>query len=219
METERKYLNADFSRIRGRLVSLPAQTEGPHFETNIVLDKPDHSLRAAKSLLRLRRQQWPGRERHILTFKCVSKESAQFRNVKAREEFETEIALGQAMLAILGGLGYAPVARYEKMRQSWRLNLPEGKCDIDLDTLPFGEIVEIEAPPGIIDHVAALLGVDKCEISLKNYYELNQEWREARNLPPASDILFDQQEKNRLMELLGLPGQACPPPPCSSPYL
>lgn len=206
METERKYLDVDFSFIREKLQALGAETSGPHFESNIVMDTLDLSLRKAKSLLRLRTQQWTDRVRYRLTFKCLSQSAvaAGHANVKAREEFETEIASRQEMLAILVSLGFVPTARYEKVRESWRLAMPDGLCEIDLDILPFADIMEIEAEPALIDHVARLLGVDKYKISLKNYYELNQEWREVKNLPPASDILFDQQEKKRILASLGL---------------
>jgi len=206
VETERKYLGANFLEIRNILESLRAVTEGAHYEGNIVLDTPEHSLRAAGSLLRLRRQLWAHGEKFKLTYKCLPSEAEMkaLRHVKAREEFEVEISDGAMMLKIFEMLGYRQAVFYEKVRESWRLTLQGVSCEIDLDTLPFGRVVEIEAPPEIIARAASALALDKCRISLKNYYELNQEWRKAKRLPFSADMYFDKEEKEHIFAILGL---------------
>lgn len=206
VETERKYLGADFFAVRSILAEYGAITEGAHFESNTVLDTAGNDLWKEGSLLRLRRQVWPGREIFRLTFKCLpdNQESGTPLNVKMREEYELEIPDGAAMLTILRKLGYMPAAFYEKTREAWRLNLRDGSCEVDMDTLPFGEVLEIEGEPALIDEAASLLGIDKCKISLTNYHDLHQEWRRENNLSPAKDILFEQEEKKRIFARLGL---------------
>lgn len=202
METERKYLGVAFSKLRAPIEKFCAPRLSRHLETNIILDNDSQSLRKAGSLLRLRRQKWPWEERFWLTYKYVSRESrlAEEEGVKAREEIELYIPDGPAMLAVFNGLGYNQAFFYEKFREAWDIYVLPGDCVVDLDILPFGEFVEIEGEPDEIDRAQKLLGLDKYEISLKNYYELNREWRAANNLPEGGDILFDAAEKDRIFK-------------------
>lgn len=206
LETERKYLGADFQALRASLLNIGAVTDGSHFESNAVLDTPKLELAARGGLLRLRRQQWPDHEKFRLTFKCKPdfglKEAVQ--GVKAREELEMEIPDLDMMREILDRLGFRQVAAYEKIRESWRFAIAGGLCEADLDMLVFGNVVELEAKPEVIDAAARTLGLDKCESSTKNYHELNMEWRKANKMPFSANILFDQEEKKRIYRSLGL---------------
>lgn len=207
METERKYLNADLDALRSRLVMLGAKSPGPHFESNVLYDTPDGELFKNRRLLRLREQEWPDHKKSVLTYKypCANP-AALAGQVKAREELELELGDGAIMAAILLKLGYREAGRYEKRRESWRFQ-PEGAdaiYHIDMDTLPFGDVVEIEGDPGGMDAVASALGLDKREISLKTYHELNQEWRKARGLSATGDLLFERDVKSRIRNALGL---------------
>ena len=69
LETERKYLGVDFGRLRLALTASGAEDLGAHFESNVVYDTPELSLCAARKLLRVRTQEWPGKTRHVLTLK------------------------------------------------------------------------------------------------------------------------------------------------------
>lgn len=205
METERKYLEPDFADLRKRLNALGATTAGPHFEINILFDTPDLALYHNRRLLRLRNQEWPGKSQALLTYKAPPPASERFKSVKAAIEIETKIEDAANMALILDALGYQAVARYEKVRESWRLELDGHNYAIELDTLPIGRFVEIEGPPCAMDEVAASLGLDKRKISLKNYHVLNQEWRRKNGLAESRDLLFEAGEKTRLRLSLGLP--------------
>lgn len=204
LELERKYLGVDFGRLRARLAELGARTDGPHFEANVVFDTSELALLKAGRLLRLREREWPGRSDCQLTFKAPPSDGDWARmSVKARIELETGIGSPGAMFEMLRRLGYAPVARYEKARESWHLDW-RGPSSIELDRLPFGGVVEIEAGADALDGLERLLEVDKCEKSLKTYHELNQEWRAAQGLPEQADLLFAPEERQRLRAALGL---------------
>ncbi|MBD5642235.1 MAG: class IV adenylate cyclase [Desulfovibrio sp.] len=203
IESERKYLGASRPSLRRLLKSLGAISEGLHFESNVVFDTSGHSLLAAGKLLRLRSQEWPDRRCAILTFKRPAPGQAL---VKTREELETGIGDGRVLAAILSGLGFRPVARYEKLREQWHFaqgSAWDALC-VDLDTLPFGFVVEIEGAPGDIDRLAQALALDKNGISLKTYHELNQEWRRSEGLPASSDLLFEARARRRLRTAIGL---------------
>lgn len=209
METERKYLDADFEKLKKLLLGLNAISKGPHFESNIIYDTPELKLYHEDRLLRLRLQEWRNKSHNLLTFKYPPAKNSDSctcfsgKNVKAREELELEIGDGALMGAILAQLGYLPVAKYEKVRESWLLDYGS-RFEIELDLLPFGQVVEIEGDPAGMDSLAQMLGLDKSKISLKTYHELNQEWRKANGLAKSADLLFKPDQRIRLRADLGL---------------
>ena len=208
LEIERKYLGVDFDRLRRALVEAGAEDLGTHFESNVVVDTPDLSLWTSRRLLRVRSQEWPGRTRHVLTLKLPVASPA--RGFKAREERELEVESGAMMLGVLAGLGFTASARYEKVRSVWRLAGEDGgeAVLVELDELPFCQVVEVEGAPAALDAVAGRLGLDKHEISTKSYHALHQEWRSAQGLPPERSFVFGPEERSRVRRRLGLPGEA-----------
>ena len=208
LETERKYLGADFGRLRLALAAAGAEDLGAHFESNVVYDTPELSLCAAGKLLRVRSQEWPGRTRHVLTLKLPVAASGAF---KAREERELQVESAAVMGSVLEGLGFVAAARYEKVRSVWRMACEapgSAPMLVELDELPFARVVELEGPPAALDAVAALLGLDKHEISTKSYHALHQEWRGAQGLPPERSFVFGPEERHVLRRRLGLPDEA-----------
>lgn len=201
LETERKYLDVRLAALRERLSALGAACAGAHFESNIIYDTPRRRLLREGRLLRLRLMEWPGKSACVMTFKLPAQGCT---GVKAREELETAVGSLETAGQILEHLGYRPLARYEKLREGWRLALGQGAAEIDLDHLPFGEVAEIEAPPELINQAARALGLDNFKISSKTYHELNQEWRAANNLPPQMGFEFAPAERQRLRAALGL---------------
>jgi len=87
---------------------------------------------------------------------------------KTRVEIETEVGDYDAAFSILTALGYTPVWRYEKYRESFRLE----DVSVTLDHTPIGDFVEIEGPAPAIRPAAGRLGFDWTERSLKTYREL-----------------------------------------------
>ena len=203
LEIERKYLHVDMKALRQALVDNGAHCLGAHFESNRVFDAGNALLESGR-LLRLRTQEWPDRTRHLLTLKLPAAEAGNF---KRREERETLVADGEALCSILTGLGYAVTARYEKVREPWRM----GAVEIELDVLPFAEVVELEGPEEEIVSVAARLHLDSAEISAKSYHELHQDWLRQHNRPPRFSFVFDAARRADWRERLGLPRDAFDP--------
>ncbi|MDR2851195.1 MAG: class IV adenylate cyclase [Desulfovibrio sp.] len=197
LETERKYLAADFAALRARLENCGARSSGVHFEHNKIFDTPDNKLFARNLMLRLRTQYQKEHKRSLLTFKGPEREREQF---KVREEHETEIADPQAISCILEGLGYQVRARYEKIREIWRWQ----DVEIALDTLPFLQAVELEGEKEGIIAAALQLELDKAHLSVKNYHQLHQEWLARHHMPPALSFVFQEDERPALMRRLGM---------------
>lgn len=205
LEVERKYLNVDFELLRRNLQEQGAESAGAHFESNLVFDTPAGQLRESRRLLRLRTQEWPGRTRHLLTLKLPVPHSEHF---KVREERELEIADGAAMQGLLKGLGYGVSARYEKIREPWRLD----DVEVELDILPFARIVEMEGLAAHISRAQERLGLDNAQISTKTYHQLHQDWRLRHSLPPDLSFVFGKEQNQLWRHRLGLACDAAPQP-------
>ncbi len=198
IEIEKKYLGADFGQLPGKLRELRAKSFGAHFETNIMFDFPGNSLFAQKKLVRLRKNEWPDRAECILT--CKGPARIELEGMKSREEIECGLQDATRMREILLAIGLVEVARYEKIRQSFEL----WGAKIELDTVPFGKVVEIEAGPEAFGALEKALGRDKCETSSKSYHELHQQWRVQNRLEPDASFVFPEKIRQKERQGIGL---------------
>ena len=201
LEIERKYLHIDLQSVRQKLVDCGAHCLGAHFESNWVYDTAEGGLMGGGQLLRLRTQQWHDKTRYLLTLKLPVIHSGGF---KVREERETEVANGADMRSILEGLGYRVAARYEKIREPWRMDTVE----VELDILPFAQVVELEGRAQDIESVERRLNLDNAEISIKSYHELHQEWLRQNNKPKQLSFVFDEAQRAHWRTVLGLNDKA-----------
>ena len=171
LEVEAKYMDQDFDKLKKRLASCQAQYLGCVFEENLVFDSidPSKSLLASKTLLRLRTISSNQGQSYLLTLKLKVPDSA---NCKIRDEREVFVTDGKSMEGILQGLGYQVVAKYEKMRSTWQLL----NVEVCLDTLPFGQYVELEGAEADILACAQALQLDHAMSTTKSYHDLHQDW-------------------------------------------
>lgn len=200
LEVERKYLDVDFDVLRQRLRQCGAHGGQAHLERNRLYDLPDGSLRAGHRLLRLRTQEWRDHTQNVLTLKLppLSAPDAAF---KVREEREILVPDAGQMHAILTGLGYEVRACYEKIRETWTLE----QTSIDMDIVPFAQVVELEGPEDAILRLERLLGLDGQPVSTQSYHYLHQEWRQRNHLPPDLSFVFPPGDLARWRRSLGLP--------------
>jgi adenylate cyclase, class 2 len=132
-----------------------------HFEDNVLFDDAAGTLRASGAALRLRRTPIGG----VLTFKGPREIE---EGAKVREERETVVDDPDAIPAILKRLGYRPVFRYQKYRESWTYRGQE----IEIDETPIGAFLEIEGDAEGIQAVAADLGYDSSQYMADSYVDL-----------------------------------------------
>lgn len=125
-------------------------------------DTADGTLRAASSVVRLRRE--PGVT--TLTFKGPPLGGP----VKSREEIETTAADAGAAETILGRLGYAEVFRIEKIREDFEI---DGALVV-IDQFQGDTYIEIEAAPDRIAAVAAALGRTQDDYIVESYRKLSR---------------------------------------------
>lgn len=161
-ETEVKLRVSSAEAARERLRRAGARlVRDRYFETNVLFDDERGSLRAAGAVLRLRRTPHGG----VLTFKGPRTIAG---GLKSREERETDVGAPDEVLAILARLGYRPLFRYEKYRETWAHRGQE----IVVDELPIGSFLEIEGEASGIHAVAAELGFSREDYVNESYVGL-----------------------------------------------
>jgi adenylate cyclase, class 2 len=183
-EIEIKLPSRDLDAVRRRIREQGGAAVSPlHFESNDLYDDAQGRLATSGCALRLRR----ANNETILTFKGP----ARFESgVKRRREIETSVADGEAMEAILAGLGMTKRFRYEKRREEWRLE----DCLIALDQTPLGDFVEIEGDPTRIRRAVSLLELDSSEAIPYSYAKLYALRRE-KDPSLSPDMVFPSDLK------------------------
>lgn len=188
-EIETKFVVSSFEPIRKTLLALGATRLSRHFETNVVLDGPEAALRREGRLLRLRRD---AVSKVTLKLPAAVPDSG---GIKIRQEIETEIADLSALEAIFAHLGYGPMLRYEKVRETWRA----GSLLICFDTLPFGTFLELEGPADVIAAMAGNMGMSMEQASAQTYHDLYQVYLREKGLPPADSFVFTPEKRAGLL--------------------
>ncbi len=141
MEIEAKFRVASHDGVRERLRGMNAECCGVVIETNVILDRPDGSLRHAGCGLRVRSTRAADGSVGVatLTFKGPRKPGP----LKSREELEVTVGEGAMAERIMASCGFVTMLWYEKRRESWIV----GDCHVELDEPPhLGLFVEIEGP-------------------------------------------------------------------------
>lgn len=179
LEIEVKFHLEEISSIRRHLLHSGAESKGRFFETNIRYEDAENRLLRNKSLLRLRKD-----NRATLTFK--SEPLKPDLDFKVHQELEVVVGDFETTDRILHALGFHRAQTYEK----WRETLVLGDAVFCLDTLPFGDFLEIEGDREIIETMALKLGLAWETRILSNYLALFDVLKNAFQLP-FSDITFD----------------------------
>lgn len=161
IETEAKWRadEREHERIRTVLRRVGASHVGTVSEVNTLFDSVDGAVRRAGRVLRLR---WLEEGDGVLTLKGPA---TYHEGIKTREETEVHLTDRDAMLSILGSLGFSAVLEYQKTRESWQFD----GVVVELDTLEFGRFVEVEGTDEQIRRTADLLGFDMSEAERQGY--------------------------------------------------
>lgn len=161
-ETEVKLRLESPGAMRERLARLGARlARARHFEDNVLYDDPAGSLAGAGAVLRLRRTPHAS----TLTFKGPRELRG---GIKTREERESLVESAEAVDAILEHLGYRPVFRYQKYRESWSYRGQQ----VEVDETPIGAFLEIEGDAAGIAAVASELGYAASDFLAESYVGL-----------------------------------------------
>jgi adenylate cyclase class 2 len=183
LEIEVKFYVPVPSQIQQRLDDLGAVAAPKVFETNLRFEDCNNSLIKSNQLLRLRQD-----NRCRLTYKCAPCQNHS--ECKVYQELEVDVGDMETMTAILKALGFRMVQVYEKWRQtySWRNVL------ICMDTMPYGEFMEIEGPEKNIKEAVDALDLQWNKRILGNYLAIFETLRKQVHLP-FYDLTFGNFKK------------------------
>jgi adenylate cyclase, class 2 len=162
IETEIKVKIEDAAGFCLQLNALnPEVLTERHFEDNFLLDFPDGKLNSSQCLVRIRF----ARGSAILTFKGPPRPDGIF---KTREELETRLEDGTAMLQVFERIGMSVCFRYQKYRQEYELN----QVHVAVDETPIGNYVEFEGTEDGIRALAREMGIMESSFVRLSYYSL-----------------------------------------------
>jgi adenylate cyclase class 2 len=162
IEQEVKLRTAGPDAARAAVARLGAALlRARHLEDNLLFDDPASSLASGGKLLRLRRTPAGA----VLTYKGSRR---VVEGVRRLVEVETAVADGDALEAILTGLGFRRVFRYQKQREVYRWQ----EVEIVVDETPIGTYLEIEGPLPAIHRAAAALGYGPADYVVDSYARL-----------------------------------------------
>jgi adenylate cyclase class 2 len=175
LEIEAKFAVADHVDLRRRLEAAGGQYIGRAQESNRFFDRPDGALRDAGCGLRVRAIRaidGPPRAATI-TFKGPR----QPGELKIRPEHEVEVSDADAAAELLAHLGFVEFFRFEKRRETWKLD----DCRVELDEVPrLGLFVEIEGPnEAAVQRARRALALDKADLIHESYLALLMRHRDA----------------------------------------
>jgi adenylate cyclase class 2 len=171
VEIEVKVHVPDLDTVAARLAAVGAELEsGRVFERNVRYENGEQSFSAQGVVLRLRQDY-----RVRLTYKDPG-----IVKGGALERFEAEVTVDDfdTMDIILRRLGFQPYIVYEKYRTTYRL----GEAEIVLDEMPFGNFIEVEGAPAVIDATLEALELQGRPRILASYLMLFAQVKTALNL-------------------------------------
>ena len=179
-ETEIKVRVSDAAAARRLLEQHGYTISRPRvFESNVIYDTSDGSLRRRNQLVRVRRVG----DDAILTFKSADLPGKH----KRREELETHVTDAGVIELILDRLGFQPAFRYEKYRAEYRREDGEAGV-VTLDETPIGAFLEIEGPAAWIDESARKLGFSESNYILASYAALYFEHCQTHGIEPSQMV-------------------------------
>jgi len=196
LETEVKFYLPNIDPVRTRMIDLGAVYKDRIFETNIRFEDPEKSLIKKKSLLRLRKD-----KKITLTYK--SEPPFKDNQFKILQEFEVEVSDFYAMEHILKSLGFQEEQIYEKWRETYILD----DTHLCLDTMPYGDFIEIEGNKESIQKLASQIGFLWEKRILLNYLAIFDVIKRKLNLSfydvtfgNFNNIRFDMTQYLNLIE-------------------
>jgi adenylate cyclase class 2 len=178
LEREIKLRFASADEARTKILALGATPlHGRRLQEDALLDTEDETLRIQRATLRVRSEGG----KSLLTFKGPVLPGI----IKLREEHETVVADGAALLTILESLGLHIWFRYEKYREEFEAD----DLVLAVDETPVGVFVELEGGEAAIHDTARALGCTPADYITDSYRFLFLKHRDTNGLA-GPDMVF-----------------------------
>ena len=178
LEREIKLRFGSADEARAKILAFGATPlHGRRLQEDALLDTEDEMLRRERATLRVRSEGG----KSLLTYKGPVLPGL----IKIRDEYETVVADGAALLTILESLGLHVWFRYEKYREEFSAD----DIVIAIDETPVGVFVEIEGGEDAIHAAARALGRCPSDYITDSYRFLFLQHRDANGLA-GPDMVF-----------------------------
>jgi len=134
-------------------------------QDDALYDLPDGTLRKRGSVVRIRLERWPDAPE---TTTLTVKGPAQAGAMKLRDEHETRVDKGDALLKAFDVLGMRVWFKYQKYREEFS----SPGLVVAIDETPVGTYVELEGDEDAILAMARALGRSPADFIIDSYYRL-----------------------------------------------
>jgi len=185
IEIEAKMKVENFEGVLGALREKGGMELGSWVETDSFFDTRDRALLAADKGLRLRVAVDSNTKKSaaLLTHKGPVGHGA----LKKRQETQSGVADAESMGRLLEQLGFVQWLKYQKRRQSWKID----ECRVELDEIPhLGKFVEIEGPgDAAVMKVREKLGLAASTLLKASYVAMLSDYLQERG-ESKSEILL-----------------------------
>ena len=176
LEREVKLLFSTAAAAREAVVAAGAvAARERRLQDDALFDLPDETLRRKGCVVRIRVERWhDGQETTTLTVKGP----VQVSRMKLRDEHETRVDNGDALIRAFDALGMHAWFRYQKYREE----LSSPGVVIAIDETPVGTYVELEGDEDAILTMTTALGRSPSDFIVDSYYRLFLKRREEFGL-------------------------------------
>ncbi len=123
----------------------------------------------------------------VKTSKVDDSEMAYFE----RDEYEVEISDGKELAKMLDLLGFSDQQIMEKYRQTW--NVFDSNVDIIIDSLPFGDYLEIEGGKKEIEKMLKNLDLQEFPRETTAYWIVYENYCKKNGLSKKRNLIFGQE--------------------------
>lgn len=170
MEIELKLPITDKKEIIKKLTQLGAKFISETKQIDYLFNSSYFNFAKKDEAFRLRHEIFPGGEKAYITYKGKARFSKAGH--KKRDEYEVEVSDFHKMMQIIESLRFTLALKVEKIRSTYHLN----DIIIAVDTLPFGDFLELEGDPAKSQTLRQDLGLANVSAMKKAYYHLQEEW-------------------------------------------
>jgi adenylate cyclase class 2 len=180
-EVKLSFPTADAAR-EAVLAAGAVSARARRLQDDALYDLPDDTLRKQGCVVRVRTERWnDGPDTTTLTVKGP----VQPGQMKVREEHETRVERGDALIQAFDVLGLRTTFRYQKYREEFAIR----GLVVAVDETPVGTYVELEGNEDAILTMTVALGRSPGDFIIDSYYRVFMKRREEFGLS-GPNMLF-----------------------------
>ncbi len=181
LEVETKIKLENPEKTKEDIIKLGAVHIKKEKQTDEFFDFDDQRIKNSNELIRIRNKKTL----------CLKENQRESENIKQSDEYESEIENYDTIIRVFKKVNLKVTGKKERTRDKYKLR----NCEICIDTLPFGNFIEIEGPRTEIITISKRLGFNENQLISKTYCKLFEEHCEKNNIPKTNFMVFKKEAK------------------------